>query len=218
MNPFIIAALLALAPIAVALRFLFRTLSARQNAEIGVESCLELPLGKYRPMERLLQKEDFQFLEGQPGYSAGLGRRFRTERRRVFRGYLKCLKSDFGRVSLTFQTLIVHAAEDRGDLAAGLVRQRLMFSMAMLAVQGRLLCRAGPLNTATADGSGAVESSPTTQAPQRPPFDPRRTRGGRAFPPGHWFSHKPAGQPRRACCTSANKKTPKYSKKIQLAG
>ena len=42
-------------------------------------------------------------------------------------------------MSLAVQALIVHAAEDRGDLAAALMRQRLLFMAGMLAIEARLL-------------------------------------------------------------------------------
>ena len=118
-------------------------------------------------MERLLLADDFQFLASQPGYSAKLGNRFRTERRRVFRAYLRNLQRDFTRLSLTFQTLIVHSAEDRGDLAAGLVRQRLLFAFTMLAIEGRLLLHAAGVNSVTVDVAGMVESLETLQGQMR---------------------------------------------------
>ena len=122
------------------------------NSDIAVDQCLALSLDKYKPMERLLREDDFRFLAAQPGYSPQLGRRFRTERRRIFRGYLRNLKRDFGRVSLAFQLLIVHSAEDRGDLASMLIRQRFLFALGMLAVEGRLLLHAAGVGTVEVSG------------------------------------------------------------------
>jgi len=164
MNLFLIAALLALVPIGAALVFLYRTLSARSNTDISADGCLVLSPEKYRPMERLLQSDDFCFLASQPGYSPQLGRRFRTERRRVFRAYFRGLKRDFAQVSLTFQTLIVHSAEDRGDLAAKLVQQRMMFAFGVLAVEGRLLLHAAGVNTVAIDVRSMVDSLEQMQA------------------------------------------------------
>jgi hypothetical protein len=164
MNVFLIGALVALVPAGVVLVLLFRTLSSQRNLDISVDGGLAPAPGKYLPMARLLKADDFSFLAAQPGYSSRLGKRFRTERRRIFRAYLESLKKDFTRVSLTFQTLIVHSAEDRGDLAAGLVRQRMLFAFAMLAIEGRLLLHAAGVNTLTIDVSGMVESLETMQA------------------------------------------------------
>jgi len=172
MNIFMTAALLALIPIGAVLIYLLRTLSARQDTSFSLEESLVLPVTKYQPMEKLLRRDDFEFLAGQPGYSASLGRRFRTERRRVFRGYLRCLRRDFGRVSLTFHTLIVHSAEDRGDLAAALVRERLKFGFGLLAIECRLLLHAAGVDGLNVDVRGMVESVETMQAQMRTLLSP----------------------------------------------
>src|SRR5712691_10100392 len=165
MNLFLVAALLALVPIGAALVFLFRTLSSRSSSDISVDGCLVLPPGKYRPMERLLQKDDFRFLAAQSGFSPQLGRRFRTERRRIFRAYLRNLRRDFSRLSSAFRILIVHSVEDRGDLAKSLMRMRVMFAFGMLAVEGRLLMHAAGMGAINV--SGLVASLDTMQAQMR---------------------------------------------------
>jgi hypothetical protein len=161
-NLFMVVALLAFAPMGLAVVFLYRTLAARQNAEGSIEEWLVLAPGKYRPMERLLQEQDFRFLSSQPGFSARVGRRFRTERRRIFRAYLRSLSMDFGRVSKACQLLMIHAAEDRGDLAKSIIQQRLLFAMGILAVEGRLLLHAAGVGTV--DVHGLVESLEAMQA------------------------------------------------------
>jgi hypothetical protein len=161
-NIFMVVALLSLAPIGVTLILLYRSLVSRQNAEIPMDQSLVLAPGKYRPMERLLLEEDFRFLSSQPGFSARLGRRFRRERRRVFRAYLRSLSMDFGQVSKACQMLVIHAAEDRGDLAKGIIRQRLLFTLGIFAVEGRLLLHAAGVGTV--DVHGLVESLETMQA------------------------------------------------------
>src|ERR1700687_4993862 len=108
MNIFVISALLTLAPIGLAVVFLYKTLASRHNNEVPMDELLVLSPDKYRPMTRLLQEEDFQFLSSQPGFSPRLGRHFRTERRRIFRGYLRSLSKDFSRVSMACQMLIIH--------------------------------------------------------------------------------------------------------------
>ena len=162
MNIFMVVALLTLAPIGVALILLYRSLASRQNGEAQTDQSLVLAPGKYRPMERLLLEEDFRFLSSQPGFSARLGRRFRTERRRVFRAYLRSLSMDFGRVSKACQMLVIHAAEDRGDLAKGIIRQRLLFALGIFAVEGRLLLHAAGVGTV--DVHGLVDSLEGMQA------------------------------------------------------
>src|SRR5882672_9338967 len=162
MNILVVAALLSLAPFALALVFLYRKLSSQPDSEVAVDQCLVLSIEKYRPMERLLQEDDFRFLAAQPGFSPQLGRRFRTERRKVFGGYLRNLRKDFGRLSMALRVLIVHSVEDRGDLAASLMRLRLTFALGMLAVEGRLLLHAAGVGVVNV--RGLVESLETMQA------------------------------------------------------
>jgi hypothetical protein len=173
MNIYVIAALLALGPIAVALMFLHRTLASQPDLSASMDELVVPSPAKYRPMERLLQEDDFRFLAGQPGFTPQLGRRLRTERRRIFRGYLRNLRNDFARAAAACQLLIVHSAEDRGDLAAGLMRQKLAFGVGMLAVEGRLMLHAagaGPV-----DVRGLVESLETMQSQMRVLLTPPQT-------------------------------------------
>jgi len=160
-NIFMIVALLALAPIGLSVVYLYRRLASRQNVEVAMDQPALPAPGKYRPMERLLREDDFRFLCAQPGFSARIGRRFRTERRRIFRAYLRSLSTDFSRVSSACQMLVIHAAEDRGDLAQGIIRQRALFTLGMFAVQGRLLLHAAGVGTV--DVRGLVESLETMQ-------------------------------------------------------
>jgi hypothetical protein len=158
----LISALLSLVPIGLALLFLYRTLSLRQQGEISFDRCLALPPEKYRVMERLLHESDFRFLATQPGFSPQMGRRFRAQRRRIFRSYLRNLRKDFGVMSLAVQALILHAGEDRGDLAVALMRQRLVFMLGMLAIEARLLLHA--VGVGAVDVGDMVESFQAMQA------------------------------------------------------
>ena len=117
---------------------LLRMVLSGQTGECSLDECLDIRLDRYKPMERLLDESDFEFLAAQPGYTPGLGRRLRIERRRIFRGYLRAMKKDFDRVCQGFHLLMIHSAEDRSDLASMLMRQRYRFAVNMFAVRGRL--------------------------------------------------------------------------------
>jgi len=161
MNIFLTGALLSLAPIGLLFLFLYRTLSLRRQGKISFDKCL-LPPEKYRVMERLLHESDFRFLAAQPGFSPQMGRRFRTQRRRIFRSYLRNLRKDFGVMSLAVQDLIVHSGEDRGDLATALMRQRLVFMLGMLAIEVRLVLHA--VGWGAVDVGDMIESFQAMQA------------------------------------------------------
>ena len=99
----------------------------------------ELSVDRYRPMMRLLERDDVDFLRSQPGFTAGMASRMRSERCRIFRSYLGCLHSDFQRVSMALKIVMVQSRYDRPDLAAILVRSQRAFIFSMMLVYGRVL-------------------------------------------------------------------------------
>ena len=99
----------------------------------------ELSTERYRPMMRLLNADDRQFVESQRGLPPGTTRAFREERCRVFRGYLRCLYLDFRRVSMAIRILLAQARDDRPDLAAVLIRRRMAFAAGMAVVHLRMI-------------------------------------------------------------------------------
>jgi hypothetical protein len=130
--------------------------SGRDVPPATLEWVGELSVSKYRPMERLLEDRDYEFLAAQPGFNRKMVRRLRSERRRVFRGYLRCLSRDFNRVCGGIQMIMLQSDQDRPDLATILVRQKLLFALGMTAVQFRLILHAC--------GIGAVDARHLVQA------------------------------------------------------
>lgn len=125
--------------VAIAFFFLFRRLISRErDAHPDLEWCREFSIARYRPMERLFVAEDYDFLAAQPGFQPKIYRKLQAERRRIFRHYLRCLRRDFNRLSTAAKLLLLHAPQDRPDLAALLLKQRLVFTYAMAGVQCRL--------------------------------------------------------------------------------
>jgi hypothetical protein len=93
---------------------------------------------RYCPMARLLHARDFRRLQDHPVISRKMLRRFRAHRVRAFRGYLECLSTDYSRVSQTVKLLMVQSAKDRPDLATLLLRHRMVFTLHLMIVEGRL--------------------------------------------------------------------------------
>lgn len=123
----------------LAFLFLFRTLMSpnRKESLPGDWEHMFAP-SRYKPMERLLDPVDQEFLAAQPSYTRRMGRRFRTTRIAIFRSYARCLGRDFARVSNTLKILMVHASVDRSALAGLLLKQRLLFSYAMMSLEVKL--------------------------------------------------------------------------------
>ncbi|MCP5117054.1 MAG: hypothetical protein GY953_40030 [bacterium] len=113
----------------------------------------------YRPMERLLSEEDFRFLRTQAGYELKVEKQLRAERRKIFRAYLQNLGRDFNRLHLALRLVILHSPEDRPDLAAALIRQRLRFFLGLAMAHVRLTMHA--LGVGTVDVRGLVSTLDT---------------------------------------------------------
>jgi len=99
----------------------------------------ELSVDRYRPMLRLLDREDFEFLRSQPGITSRQVARLRSQRCRIFRGYLRSLSADFGHVCMSLKLLIAESQQDRADLARLLLKRQVQFACSMIQVHLRLI-------------------------------------------------------------------------------
>jgi len=99
----------------------------------------ELSPERYRPMMRLLEPDDLEFLRSQPGFTRRMASRLRAQRCEIFRSYLSSLDHDFRQVSTALKLILLHSSHDRPDLASALVRQETRFALGMAAVRARLL-------------------------------------------------------------------------------
>jgi hypothetical protein len=115
----------------------------------------ELSSERYRPMLRLLNGGDLDFLRSKPGFQPQLAR-VRKERCRIFLGYLRCLNNDFDRVCRAIKLLMLQARDDRPDLATLLLRHQVTFAMGMATVYFRLFLYRWGL--AGVDVSGLVKN------------------------------------------------------------
>ena len=95
-------------------------------------------LDRYQPMERLMAEEDLVFLKSQPGYRAEIGKRWKRERRRIFRLYLAELKADFRRLHAHARELVAGSGADSAALLEVLMKQQVTFLMATTALEFRL--------------------------------------------------------------------------------
>jgi hypothetical protein len=114
---------------------LFRRPAAR---DCSLEWLDEFSLESYRPMERLLNEGDFEFLASQPGYHSGIARELRAERRKIFRVYLHSLIRDFNRLMRLAELMMVYSEQDRPDLARTIFGLRRQFYMNVVAIEIRL--------------------------------------------------------------------------------
>ena len=131
--------ILLVASIALGLLWLQREIaSCGAGLPITADWIGELSAERYRPMLRLLQADEMEFLTSHPGFTATAATRFRVERARVFRGYLRCLHADCRRISMAIRVLMVQSRYDRPDLARVLIRRRSVYAAAAAVVHLRL--------------------------------------------------------------------------------
>ena len=125
--------------LAIALFVLVRRMAFNGSSlPLTAEWIDELSIERYRPMMRLLDGGDLEFLRSQPGFTPRMATKLRIQRCQIFRGYLRCLNGDFQRVCAAIKILMLQSRQDRPDLAGLLVQHQVMFACGMGMVYSRL--------------------------------------------------------------------------------
>ena len=106
-------------------------------------------------MERLLSEADDNLVGGNPA----LRRKFRVERRKLFRRYLACLTRDYGCLLNGIRLTMVESGTDRPDLLHALAKNRVYFALAICRIEYRLALHVVGLGTV--DISGMVTAFET---------------------------------------------------------
>lgn len=112
----------------------------------------DLSVERYRPMLRLLDDAELQFLCSRTVVTPALMAQFRRQRCQIFRGYLRFLRGDFHKICGATKVLLVQAAADRPDLASRLIHSQVEFAWSMALVYVRLAlysCGIGTVNAAS---------------------------------------------------------------------
>src|SRR3954470_7685319 len=103
---------------------LIRMMGTRGHSlPVTAEWISDLSTERYKPMLRLLDSADIQFLRSQPGYTRNMESKLRMQRCQVFKSYLKCLNTDFQRVATALKIVMAQSESDRPDLAGVLIHQ-----------------------------------------------------------------------------------------------
>jgi hypothetical protein len=108
-------------------------------SECDPEWVANFSIAGYRPMLRLLGEQDYTFFAAQRGITPEAVTKFRQERRRVFRAYLRNLVRDFHRLHLAARMTLIYSSVDRPELAQALLRQKVTFAYAVTMVEFRLV-------------------------------------------------------------------------------
>jgi hypothetical protein len=88
---------------------------------------------RYRPMLRLLSLEDTELLA-----DPASRKKLRTQRRDLFREYLRSLTNDYGKFLAEVRLIMTQSGIDRPDLAKALVRNQVLFAVALCRIDFHL--------------------------------------------------------------------------------
>ena len=138
MTIVITACMIALVLLITLAALLWRLVSRTNDLADTAEWFADFSMDSYAPMERLLDRSDFKFLEAQPGYEPQIGARLLKQRKKLFLGYLYALIGDFNRLVGVARSMIVHSSQDRAEFAETLWRQQASFYLAVCAVRVRV--------------------------------------------------------------------------------
>jgi hypothetical protein len=95
----------------------------------------------YKPIQRLLDPADFEFLRRR-GVAEVKIRKLRRERREIYRLCLRSLAEDFQKVQRTLTVVMVQSPVDRPDLAAEMARQKAAFYRNLVLAEAGLVWHA----------------------------------------------------------------------------
>lgn len=137
-NAIGIAILIAVGLIVALWLVIRRVAFSHSSLPVTAEWIADLSGDRYRPMLRLLDGTDLEFLRLQPGFNGRKAAKLRQQRCRIFKGYLQSLQIDFGRAVVALKVLMLQSREDRPDLAVALLRHQLAFGWGMVSARARL--------------------------------------------------------------------------------
>ena len=162
MTLILLSAATVVIALGIAFLFILKTLVSSQPEPASKTDWENLfTQSRYKPMERLLDAGDYEFLSSQPSYTRRMARRFRSGRIVLFRGYAHCLRRDFNKVAGALKMIMVHAPVDRSSLAGLLVKQQVLFSFTMMTLEVKLAMHRVGVGVPAVDVRNLVESLDT---------------------------------------------------------
>ena len=137
--------LTAISIIGLTLAFIIRILLKLHRNHDGKETppdwLARFSVAQYRPMQLLLDDEDFAFLSRQPGFDLSLYKKLRRERLRIFRQYLNRIITDYSRLHAAARMLLAETQQDDSEALTRLVALKVAFGMAIFRAEvSYLLC------------------------------------------------------------------------------
>jgi hypothetical protein len=133
------ASTFAIVIVTLAIVVLYRQLTApSRTLPLTTDWLAEISPDRYRPMLRVLDDQDVQFLRTQPGFTVDMERNLRAQRSQIFNGYLKSLESDFQRICTALKLVMVQSRTDRPELSSALLKAQFSFGFGVMMVRCHL--------------------------------------------------------------------------------
>jgi hypothetical protein len=136
--PIILIASLVMLALSAATFLLLRSFFAGSHDPLQVS---ELGWRDYRPLHRLLDPADFEFLRSR-GVSEVKIQQLRRERRKIYRRCLRSLAHDFNMVHHSVNLVLIQSRVDRPNLAGELAKQKMTFYRNLVKAEFRLMLNA----------------------------------------------------------------------------
>jgi hypothetical protein len=127
MNTWAISASVGAALLAVALGILLVRMLSYRRPFVGDDPPPEFSLSRYQPMAQLMSGDDLQFLSGQPGVTRVQHQRFKRNRRRVFRLYLRELAADFQLLHRQAREIVAESPQANAASVGSILRLQVDF-------------------------------------------------------------------------------------------
>jgi hypothetical protein len=107
------------------------SLGSAQQTPLSIDG----PVESYEPMLRLLSQGDLSLLRRHAAYSSDMESKFRAERCRIFRVYLRSLRGEFRQTCTALKLVMLQSQVDRPDLASLLLRSQVNFGYRLAIIQ-----------------------------------------------------------------------------------
>jgi len=124
---------------------------------------------RYRPLQRLLSRDDFGYLRTIPGFEPGAERAFKARRMTACRAYLDEMRTDFNRLQMVGQAMII-AGKAQPGFQDEMFRQKVTFTRAWWRVRLQLV--AFEFGVGSVDASGLLDALDRTAVTFRPVLTP----------------------------------------------
>ena len=140
------------AAIGIVLVHLVRSLATPRNLAASLDTVAEFSTERYRPMMRLVDGSDQEFLKSHAAATPKMIAQVRKEHCRAFRGYLRGLETDFQAVCWAIKAVMLQSQTDRADLAALLLRSQVAFALCVLKIELRVALYSHGIGTVSVAG------------------------------------------------------------------